>query len=146
MPDITTAEGLLAEILEQASKLPFEPPSNPNSLCGPIDEIDNWIDKLDPDPAELPAPSLEEKANRRNWLIEHDYYEDGEEDNDPELEEALRNTLDFFVKEDRYSLSDPDFEFEFRAYMHNGDYSYPLKMISRVIQQARESGTLNFLK
>jgi hypothetical protein len=73
-----------------------------------------------------------------DWLIDdHDYLEDDGQPEDEEDDEAIMNTLRFYVEEDNYDINDPDFEFFFRAYLHNNDYSYPLKSIRRVVDKVR---------
>ena len=76
---------------------------------------------------------------KMDWLLDHDYHEDDGQP-DAEGDEAIRDTLQFYVEEDRYDINDPDFEFWFRAYLHNNDYSYSLKAIRRVIDAVRGKG------
>jgi hypothetical protein len=56
------------------------------------------------------------------------------------VDEALIETLAYYIEEDHVSLDDPDFEFFFRAYLHNNDYSYSLGDIRRAIEKYRRSG------
>ncbi len=113
MPDISTSEGLLAEILDQASSL------NPESLS-----------KQDSEQLQ--------KSTEPEWLPTHDYTELDDQPNDPELDEMAKDTLEFFIETSpQLNPGTPEFEFEFRAFLHNEDYSYPAKTIAN---------TLNFLK
>jgi hypothetical protein len=77
-------------------------------------------------------------ANKIDWLLEHDDVEDDGQPDDDDGDQAIVDTLRFYVEEDGYDIQDPEFEFFFRAYLHNNDYSYPLKAIRRVIDRVRQ--------
>jgi hypothetical protein len=97
------------------------------SLTKPVDEVDQWLEDLLADKDESP---------KLDWLPEHDYTEG---DGQPDVEEdgALKDTLKFYLEDDHGSQDD-DFEFQFRAYLHNGDYSYSAGSIRRLMSKLLE--------
>ena len=100
------------------------------SINDSIDDFALWMEgALQPNP---PAPV----SDSRDWLSEHDYVEDDGQPEDDESD-ALKDTLLFFVQEDGYNLHAPDFELQFRAYLHNNDYSYSAGQVKRAIEQIK---------
>ncbi len=76
-----------------------------------------------------------------DWLVgNHDYTEEDGQPDDGGVDDALIETLAYYIEEDHVSLDDPDFEFFFRAYLHNNDYSYSLGEIRRAIDKNRRGG------
>lgn len=71
---------------------------------------------------------------------DHDYLEEDGQPDDGGVDEALIETLAYYIEEDHVSLDDPDFEFFFRAYLHNNDYSYSVGEIRRAIEKYRRGG------
>jgi hypothetical protein len=140
--DINTAEDLLAEILEQASQLAV-PDSNPHDLTSPIDQVDVWLEERIPDEEEKPL----QPTSPDEWLPEHDYLtDDGQPDVD-DSEDALE-TLRFYVEDERHPTASSDFEFQFRAFLHNNDYSYSADTVAHVLSRVKPSAkaVLSFLK
>lgn len=76
---------------------------------------------------------------KMDWLLDHDYHEDDSQPDDS-VDDALIETLAYHLEEDRVSIDDPDFEFFFRAYLHNNDYSYSATEVHRAIEKFRRGG------
>jgi hypothetical protein len=72
-----------------------------------------------------------------DWLPEHDYFlnDDGQLLEDAEGFEQAKDTLEHFILEHGagHRPTDTDFEYEFRAFLHNDDYSYPPALIAKVL-------------
>lgn len=113
----------------EADKLGLEYGKNPNSLSEPVDAIDALCDLLDPEKGERQLQRHQEPE----WLPTHDYTDLENDQPDVEEMEAAGETLRFFIEEDRYDPHAEDFEFQFRAYCHNGEYSYSAATIKRLI-------------
>lgn len=67
------------------------------------------------------------------WLPTHDYTEIDSDLDDEETLQAAKDTLDFYINDERNDPREPDFEYQFRAFLHNNDYSYSAKTIKHLI-------------
>lgn len=96
-----------------------------------MDDID-WDDLLESAETHKVAPQPED-----NYLREHDYFtgDDGQPDDDV-IGEAVE-TLRHYVQDMGNDPNDPDFEFKFRAFLHNDDYSYDTRMIDRLLEKVQ---------
>jgi hypothetical protein len=74
------------------------------------------------------------------YLAGHDYFE--HDDGQPVVEDDIDQmtvTAAFFMEEQRISPKDPKFEFHFRAFLHNYEYSYNTQTIAETIKRLKES-------
>ncbi len=78
------------------------------------------------------------------YLPEHDYFEDdGQLPPEDEIDQVTV-TAAFFIEDmqesgrKKFSAKDHDFEFLFRAYLHNGDYSYGRAVVTECLNRLRE--------
>jgi len=67
-----------------------------------------------------------------DWLADHDYDESEDQPDADEAEQAS-DTMQFFLEDSYVSPQDPLFEFHFRAFLHNNEYSYSQKTIRHLI-------------
>jgi hypothetical protein len=83
-----------------------------------------------------------------NWLPEHEYYEadDGQEFEDAEGFEQAKETIRHFIEDfgtralyPEHHPSHPAFEYEFRAFLHNDDYSYSPALIAKLVQHVKDA-------
>ena len=72
------------------------------------------------------------EEQRLDWLDEHEYTETEDQLDSDEIEQA-EDTLEFFLEDSYVSPQDPLFEFHFRAFLHNNEYSYSQRTIKRLI-------------
>jgi len=113
----------------EADKLGLEYGKHPNHLSEPVDGIDALCDLLDPEQAERQLQHHQEPE----WLPTHDYTEIDSELDDEETLQAAKDTLEFYIVDERNNPHAPDFEYQFRAFLHNNDYSYSAKTIKHLI-------------
>lgn len=82
-----------------------------------------------------------------NWLPDHDYYEgeDGQDFEDQEGFEQAKETMQHFTDPDifpaslwpEHQPSHPAFEYEFRAFLHNDEYSYSAALVAKLVQHVK---------
>lgn len=105
-----------------------------------LDDLDlDWEQLLD----DAERPTL---APVDDWLPEHDYFveDDGQEFEDKEGFEQAKETLLHFIEDfgplypEHHPLH-PAFEYEFRAFLHNEDYSYSPALIGKLVQHVKEA-------
>lgn len=123
---LETAEGLLAEMAAEADTLGLHYSGNPNLLSEPVDAIDAMLEHFNPGRTTF-------KQAPDDWLPDHDYCEVDSGLDDTETLQAAKDTLDFYINDERHSPRDPDFERQFRAFLHNNDYSYSPATIQHVV-------------
>jgi hypothetical protein len=127
--EITSGDELLAEMAAEADKIGLEYGKNPNSLSEPVDAVDALIEFVAPEEAERVPQHHQEPE----WLPTHDYTEIDSELDDEETLQAAADTLDFYINDERHNPHAPDFEYQFRAFLHNNDYSYSAATIRHLI-------------
>lgn len=123
---LETAEGLLAEMAVEANALGLAYSGDPNTISEPVDAIDAMLEYFNPE-GHLPRATPDE------WLPTHDYCEIDSGLDDPETIQAAKDTLGFYIDEEHNSPAAPDFEQQFRAFLHNNDYSYSPATIKHLI-------------
>lgn len=99
-------------------------------LDQPIDAFDRWMESVlgDKD-GERGVP---QHPDVLEWLETHDYTDLNDQPDDPEEMQFAKDTMEFFL-EDGHKPSDPTFEFDFRAFLHNNDYSYSTATIRHLL-------------
>ena len=73
------------------------------------------------------------------YLADHDYYE--HDDGQPVVEDDIDQvtvTAAFFMEDRGISPKDPKFEFHFRAFLHNFEYSYNTQTVAETVKRLRE--------
>jgi hypothetical protein len=92
----------------------------------------DWDKLLD----EADSPKL---APVDDWLPEHDYFteDDGQEFEDREGFEQAKETIQHFIEDCGHDPRDPQFEYEFRAFLHNDDYSYSPAVIKKLVEYVK---------
>lgn len=113
----------------QADEIGLQYGKNPNSLSEPVDALDAMCDFLDPEK----GSSVPQHDQEPEWLPTHDYTEIDSELDDEETLQQAKDTLEFYIVDERNDPHAPDFEYQFRAFLHNNDYSYSPKTIRHLI-------------
>jgi hypothetical protein len=73
------------------------------------------------------------------YLAQHDYFE--HDDGQPVIEDDVDQmtvTAAFFMEDRKISPKDPKFEFHFRAFLHNFEYSYNTQTVAETVKRLKE--------